>query len=229
MTPARHAFPSADALAEALARRVAQELSAAVAARGNASLAVSGGKTPMRFFRALSRQALDWANVVVTLVDERLVPDSDDRSNARLVRQNLLQGAAAAARFVPLYSAAASPGQAARNAAQALAALSLPFDAVVLGMGGDGHTASFFPDAPNLAALFANEDGATVLPVIAASAGEPRLTLSAQLLGAARFVALHIEGEDKRGVLDAALARGDKPIATMIAMTSTPVEVFWAP
>lgn len=228
---ARHDFPSSVALAEALAVRVANELAGAVKARGKASLAVSGGKTPVRFFRALSGQRLDWANVGVTLVDERLVPDTDERSNARLVAQNLLQGAAAGARFVPLYSAAQTSGQAARNAENALtvSGVPMPLDAVVLGMGGDGHTASFFPDAENLGALFANADGAKVLPVTAESAGEPRLTLSAQLLGAARFIALHIEGQEKRAVLEDALSGGTRPIARMIAMASTPVEVFWTP
>lgn len=231
MTVKRHDFPSAEALAEALAQRVAQELGTAVAARGKASLSVSGGRTPVLFFRALSKQQLDWANVGITLVDERLVPDTDDRSNARLVQANLLQGEAVAARFVPLYSPAATPAQAARNAEAALAisAIPLPFDGVVLGMGGDGHTASFFPDAPDLAGLFANAGGAAVLPVVAESAGEPRLTLSAQLLGTARFVALHIEGQEKRAVLEEALSGGTKPVATMIAMAPTPVEVFWAP
>ncbi|MBX3531719.1 MAG: 6-phosphogluconolactonase [Rhizobiaceae bacterium] len=228
---ARHEFPSPDALAEALAQRVARELATAIAARGRASLAVSGGKTPVRFFKALSKQALDWANVAVTLVDERLVPDTDERSNARLVAQNLLQGAAADARFVPLYSPAQTPELATHNAANALtvSGVPMPLDVAVLGMGGDGHTASFFPDAENLGALFANAAGAKVLPVTAKSAGEPRLTMSAQLLGAARFVALHIEGQEKRAVLEEALSGGTKPIATMIAMASTPVEVFWAP
>jgi 6-phosphogluconolactonase len=228
---ARHDFPSPDALAEALAQRVAQQLRDAVAASGKASLAVSGGKTPVRFFKALSQQALDWANVAVTLVDERLVPDTDERSNARLVAQNLLRGEAAGARFVPLYSAAETPELAARNAQNALtvSAVPMPLDVAVLGMGGDGHTASFFPDAPDLGALFANAAGAKVLPVIARSAGEPRLTLSAQLLGSARFVAVHIEGQEKRAVLEEALSGGTKPIAMMIAMASTPVEVFWAP
>jgi 6-phosphogluconolactonase len=228
---ARHEFPSADALAAALAARVSQVLAAAIAARGKASLAVSGGKTPVRFFQALAKQALDWAKVTVTLVDERLVPEADERSNGRLVREHLLQGPAVAATFVPLYSNASSDEAAASDAASALtlSGLPMPFDTVVLGMGGDGHTASFFPDAGNLEGLFTNEGGAAVLPVNATSAGEPRLTLSAQLLGSARFIALHIEGHEKKAVLEEALSGGTKPIATMIAMASTPVEVFWAP
>lgn len=229
MTLIRHDFPSADVLAEALAQRIGQQLGDAVEKRGNASLAVSGGKTPARLFRALSRQPLDWSRIGVTLVDDRFVPDGDERSNARLVKQNLLQGLAAGAAFFPLFHPGLMPEEAARKAERGLEALDLPLDAVVLGMGGDAHTASFFPDAEGLSALFSNPDGRVVLPVIAQSAGEPRLTLSAQVLGSARFVALHIEGREKQEVLEEALSGGTKPIATMIAMAPAPIEVFWAP
>jgi 6-phosphogluconolactonase len=228
-----HDFASPAALADALAGRIATHLRAAISARGKASLAVSGGRTPVRLFEALSRQHLDWGHVAVTLVDERLVPDTDERSNARLVQTHLLQGEAAAARFVPLYSRADTPEEAARNADRALSDVPLPLDVVVLGMGTDGHTASFFPDAPNLRALFANAGGARVLPVMAPSAGEPRLTLSAQVLSTARFIAVHVEGPEKLAVLTRALADDDgpdeKPISTLIAMAPTPVEVFRAP
>lgn len=224
-------FASPAELAEALARRVATQLAAGLSARGRASLAVSGGKTPVRFFQALSAQSLDWSNVGITLVDERLVPDTDERSNARLVQENLLRGEAAAARFLPLYSAAPSPGQAAANAEAALAASAFPrpFDVVVLGMGADGHSASFFPDADDLAALIENREGRLVLPVHARSAGEPRLTLSLQLLVAARFVALHIEGEEKKRVLEAALAQRDRPVSAFFDHALGGVQVFWAP
>ena len=78
-------YANADALAEALATQVAARLRAAIAARGAALLAVSGGSTPARFFERLSHEALDWSKVRVTLVDERWVPESSERSNARLV------------------------------------------------------------------------------------------------------------------------------------------------
>ncbi len=92
-----------DQLARALAGAVAADLAAAIAARGSALLAVSGGRTPVRFFGALSTQKLDWRNVVVTLVDERWVTPTSERSNEHLVRANLLQNAAAAAKFVSLF------------------------------------------------------------------------------------------------------------------------------
>lgn len=224
-----HTFASPEKLAEVLAGRVAAELEAAVRERGLAAVAVSGGKTPVRMFRALSRRQIDWRSVVVTLVDERFVPPGDTRSNARLVTENLLVGKAAEASFLPLYRPAESLEQAARAAELVLADLPRPLDVAVLGMGTDGHSASFFPDAPDLTALIENKGGRTVLPVVAPSAGEPRLTLSLQRLCAARFVALHIEGEEKRQVLSAALERRDRPVSAFFDHAGSGIEIYWAP
>ena len=82
---------------------VADKLSDAIAKRGTGFIAVSGGSTPALLFAELSKAAIDWKKVIVTLIDERLVPPTSPRSNARLVADKLLQGPAAAARFVPLY------------------------------------------------------------------------------------------------------------------------------
>ena len=222
-------FASRDELAEALADRIAAELSAAVQRRGQATLAVSGGKTPERLFGALSRRDIGWSDIIITLVDERFVPQSDARSNARLVAEKLCVGHAAAASFVSLYRPAASVEEAARFADLSIAGLPQPFDVVVLGMGTDGHAASFFPDAPDLAELIGNHDRRSVLPVVAASAGEPRLTLSLQLLCAARFIALHIEGEEKKRVLREALEKRDRPVSAFFDHAENGVHIFWAP
>ncbi|MDZ7602034.1 MAG: 6-phosphogluconolactonase, partial [Hoeflea sp.] len=91
-------FDSGAELAAALARRIAGTLTLAIAARGLATLAVSGGSTPKVFFAALSKEDIDWDKVTVTLVDERMAPPGDDRSNQRLVSLNLLQNHATAAK-----------------------------------------------------------------------------------------------------------------------------------
>jgi len=221
-------FASSDALAEALADDVARALGAAIDRRGQAFLAVSGGTTPKLFFRALSRQKLDWEKVTVIPVDERFVPETSPRSNAALIRNSLLTDEAAAARFVPLFHAAETVEDAATRAAAALASLPWPLDVAILGMGTDGHTASFFPDAANLPALTDPARGGFVLPVHAPSAGEPRLTLPLARLMEAGLLALHIEGKDKRRVLEAALEPGaDKPISAVFAHARKPVPVYW--
>jgi len=225
-----HTFETLSALADALAAAVAGELSAAVDARAGALLAVSGGTTPRLFMERLSEAPLDWEKVTVTLADERFVPPSSDRSNAKLAREHLLKNRAAAAIFVPLYSDAGDVGEAARLAASRISALPLPLDVVVLGMGTDGHTASFFPDAANIGDILAAEDGPAVLPVISGTAQEPRLTLSMPVISGARSVFLHIEGDDKKAVLERALAEEPPlPIRAVIERTAVPVRVYWAP
>jgi 6-phosphogluconolactonase len=225
-----NAFRDRPELAAALAAKVADRLTRAIAERGTALLAVSGGTTPAKFFAALSALPIAWDKVIVTLVDERFVPASSPRSNAGLVAANLLQNAAKAARFVPLYHEAAGIEDAAASDEAALRSLPWPLDVVVLGMGPDGHTASFFPDADGLAKLLDPASDRIILPVHAASAGEPRLTLTMARIIDAGFIALHIEGEDKRTAFDGAVAPGPrKPIRAVLDAASKPVEVFWAP
>jgi 6-phosphogluconolactonase len=225
-----NAFSGRPELAAALAGRVADRLSKAIAERGKALLAVSGGTTPAKFFAALSAAPIAWDKVIVTLVDERFVPASSPRSNAGLVAANLLQNTAKAARFVPLYHEAVGIEDAAASDDAALRSLPWPLDVVVLGMGPDGHTASFFPDADDLAKLLDPSSDRIVLPVHAASAGEPRLTLSLARIVDAGFIALHIEGEDKRTAFDSAVAPGPrKPIRAVLDAAAKPAEVFWAP
>jgi 6-phosphogluconolactonase len=223
-------FADREALAETLAKRIAGLLAAAIERRGSALLAVSGGTTPARLFEALSAEPIAWDRVTVTLVDERFVPPSSPRSNAALVTTKLLQGKAAAARFLPLFRKSETLKEAAADGDRAVAALPQPFDAVILGMGGDGHTASFFPDALELPALLDPENSLALMPVHADSAGEPRLTLSLPRIVAARFLALHIEGDDKRATFDRAIGEGPElPIRAVLDASPRPVEVFWAP
>lgn len=225
-------FENGAALAAALATTVAAALSAAVASRGKASIAVSGGSTPKAFFDALSREALDWENVTVTLVDERFVPSDNPRSNHLLVATHLLKNAAARARFLPLFSAAASAEEAAERATEAATMLAQPFDVVVLGMGNDGHTASFFPGGNHLAEALDLSLPRRVMTMEAEGAGETRLTFSFSSLHDARLLVLHIEGAEKKSVLDKALAGKDEaemPVRAVLNRAASPVEIYWAP
>lgn len=228
-----HNFTDGHALALALAERVADRLRAGLLERDFGLLAVSGGRTPLHFFELLSQASLDWSKVQVTLVDERWVEESDPRSNARLVRGHLLQHDAAAARFVSLYTGAASPEEGEAEAGRRIHALPLPFDAVVLGMGLDGHTASFFPGGDQLAAALDPNLPSGVLPMRAPGAGEPRITLTLPTLIETRHLFLHIEGEDKREVLaQARLGLGeaaDYPVRAVLARSPVPAEVYWCP
>jgi 6-phosphogluconolactonase len=228
-----HSFTGCQAQASALAERVAERLRHGLERRDRAVLAVSGGSTPKDFFEQLSRQELDWAKVQVTLVDERWVPESDARSNARLVHAHLLQRAAARAQFIPLYTGDASPEAGLAAAEARIAALPLPFDAVVLGMGDDGHTASFFPGGDHLAAALDLQATARVLPMRAPAAGEPRITLTLPTLLDTGALYLLVRGENKRDLLaDARLGLGaarDYPVRAVLTQQRVPVAVYWCP
>lgn len=231
MSPIRRTFGDKDELALALADAVAENLKAGIAARGKAALAVSGGSTPARFFRALSqRNDVAWAQVTVTLVDERWVDESSDRSNGRLVKANLLQGPAAAAQFVPLYQGGAEPDAAGIMRANGAISPIHVLDVAILGMGNDGHTASFFPGGDTLNEAL-TVDG-PVIAIRAPGAGEPRVTLTLRRLVAAEALYLHIEGNEKAEVLDKALAEGDvadMPVRAVLRQELKPVTIFWCP
>ncbi len=216
-------FATGGALAAALAEDVAAALRHRLAAQPKAVLAVSGGTTPGRFFEALRGRELDWARVIVTLVDDRCVAASSPRSNARLVRETLLRDRAAAAAFLPLLDADQAVDEA------GIGALPRPFAAVVLGMGLDGHTASFFPGGDRLSSALA---GPHMLERITApDAGEPRVTLTWPVLRDADFLAVHFEGAAKRAVLEKAGAPGPveaMPIRIALARMPPP-EIFWCP
>src|SRR5882757_7167011 len=96
----QHHFDIAATAAEALALAIARQLNQAIATRGVASLLVSGGRSPIPLFAALREQPVDWQRVWLTLADERWVDPAAPDSNERLLREHLLIGAAAAARFV---------------------------------------------------------------------------------------------------------------------------------
>ena len=230
--PDWHVFPSPGALAEALAGAVAAALAGAIARRGQALLAVSGGTTPKLFFHALSKQALDWGKVTVIPVDERFVPPEHERSNEALVRRHLIKGKAGNADLLGLWRATTTAQEATRLALQDIARLPTPLDVVVLGMGTDGHTASFFADAEEFDLLVDPICPKPVRAVHAVSAGEPRLTLTLPPIAQARFLALHIEGPEKPAVLDRALAGApatELPIRAVIDHAVGPLHIFHAP
>jgi len=223
-------FDSGAELALALANRVADRLHAAIAARGQATLAVSGGSTPKAFFAELSKLPIEWSRVTVTLVDERMVGPQDERSNHRLASLYLLQNKAAEAGFVPLYSGAGEAAELAAMAAERIDALALPFDVVVLGMGTDGHTASFFPGGSTLAEVTSLDCRQSVMAIEAEGAGEPRLTLTLPRIVDAGLIVLHIEGDEKKAVLARALEAGptlDLPVRAVLRQAK--VEIYWAP
>ena len=231
MNIVRRDFASPEFLAQTLAQTVANDLRAALAARSRALLAVSGGATPRRFLNLLAEQDLDWQGVTVTLADERWVPPADARSNERLVRETLLCGAASAATLVPLYTAAPTVENGCARTAARIVDLKMPFDAVVLGMGTDGHCASLFPGGDRLDEALDPDSAALVLPMHAPAAPEPRITLTLPALVDTRAMYLHIEGAAKKRTLDASIANetpdAEAPIRAVLRHARVTPVVFW--
>lgn len=216
-------YPSRDRLMHGVAAVIAQELRAALA-HGRATLSVPGGTTPGPVFDLLSDENLDWARVSVLLNDERWVGEDSPRSNTRLLRERLLRGRAAGAELLPLYADVATPEQ-------GLAALSerilphLPISVLLLGMGGDMHTASLFPGADHLEQALAR-DAPVLMALRAEAAGEPRITLTARVLKAAKHTHVLITGADKREALERALQL--PPIEAPVRVVLDHATVHWA-
>jgi len=215
-------FPTSAAAADAAAFAIGRRLAEALQTRGRASLVATGGRSPGPVFDRLRLQpGIDWSRVVATLSDERCVPPDDPASNAKGVRERLLVGEAAKAHFLPLWPA---PDPA------ALRALT-PFDAVMLGMGEDGHIASLIPGDPDLAA--AMDPAAEALTVsVPAGLGSPpvaRISLTFAALSQARAIFLLIAGETKREVIARAEAGADLPVRALITQAQAPVRVLWSP
>ncbi len=188
--------------AEALAISVGHALDQAIRVNGWAVLAVSGGRSPVPMFERLRYRPVRWEAVTVTLVDERVVPADHPDSNGALVRAHLLREAAASAAFVPLIADADEVAAPERAVARLNQAFRQP-DVIVLGMGEDGHTASLFPDAPELQTALSDPKPG-YLVTHPQSAPHVRVTLNLAALLAAERAFLAVAGALKAEVLDRA-------------------------
>jgi 6-phosphogluconolactonase len=213
-------FESGATLADAAASAVGAQLAAGLVARGRASLVATGGRSPGPVYDRLATADIDWAHVAVTLSDERQVDAASPDANARLLGERLFVGRAAAAQYLPL-----TP-----YAEPALKKL-LPFDAVVLGMGEDGHIASLIPGSSVLEEGL-QPDGAALIAESPAGFGSPpvaRITLTLSALLASRAIFLLIAGEAKRQVISRAATGAELPVRSILRQGRVPVRVFWAP
>lgn len=209
MTRTVHRFADLEALSRAVADEIAAITRADVRERGRASIALSGGKTPERLFQLLAARgpdALPWSQVDLWWCDERMVPASDPASNVGRARSALIDPLRLSpARIHPIAGELADPEAAARAYHDALAlALGAPpiLDLCLLGLGGDGHTASLFPDS---AALAETDRYAVAARAPAGLAVPERVTLTLPVLRAARRVRFLVAGGDKAEAVAAAL------------------------
>ena len=217
-------YSDEDMLAIGLANVLVGQLENTLFNNERASFAVPGGTTPGPVFDAMSGVNLDWSRVHVLPTDERWVPEDHDRSNARLIRSRLLTDRAAGARFISLYREGVTPEMAAPVIAEELEA-ELPISVLLLGMGGDMHTASLFPGAPGLLEALAG-DAPAVAVLRPETQPEPRISLTARALEGAMSKHLVITGAAKREALERAmrLPPEEAPVQAVLG----DITVHWA-
>jgi 6-phosphogluconolactonase len=208
-----------------LAQQIAGEMETMLFHDETISLAVPGGTTPGPLFDNLSAADLDWSRVFVLPTDERWVAEDSPRSNAGLIRDRLVTGRAAQARYLSLYENAPAPEDAMAVVTDRIAQ-ALPLSILVLGMGGDMHTASLFPGADRLEDAL-SQNAPPILPMRAPGAPEPRVTLTAPILQAAMNTHILITGAEKRSALEKAQTSTmqEAPVATVLSNAT----VHWAP
>lgn len=222
-------FPDKQSLIKYLTEDVSQTLSQAILKNQKASIVVSGGSTPKPFFQELQKSVLDWSKVYLTLADERWVPTDHADSNEKLVRENLVSKDL---NIISLKNQAATPFLGVSETNQALAKMPKPFDVVVLGMGDDGHTASFFPGSQDLAAALYPETVNTLCTGVIppAYAAHSRMTLTLPTLLNTKKIIVFFTGRDKKNVYLKACEEGPietLPIRAILKQQQTPVEVYW--
>lgn len=224
-------YPSRELLDNALANKVVTILKEAIAQKGKASIAVSGGSTPKGFFNALSQADLDWKKVTVTLADERWVDINSSDSNTRLVHENLLQNKASSAKFFHLKQGENLCAETLADLNLAANTALLPLDVLILGMGEDGHTASLFPCSEQIAQGLDLDNNEVLMAVQPTTAPHQRITFSFASLSQSKNTFLHICGESKKEVLEEALAERDifpMPIRAFLHSDDINTQVYWA-
>lgn len=228
MIPNLETFASRDALMAAAAQRIATALEDAIRRHGAACAALSGGSTPEPAYRALAELPLEWQKVTFALVDERFVPPNDAASNQALVQRTLGPAFDAGARLAPMFFPAATVEQSADQAEPSYAPLRI--DVALMGMGDDGHTASWFPGIPALGNALDLNNPRTVITLHAPqAAGSPdRLTLTRSALSRIERVILLITADDKRARLEQALQHDDAPVSALFGPNMPAPDVLWA-
>ena len=233
-----HAYPTSASIQQACAQALEHHIRLSLAKKGSAFLSLAGGSA-LAIYKILAQADLDWSQVSIVPTDERWVSLNHAACNLTALKscftaRNLIQWLPLIPNLPPEIDGQTAPKLSAHTAIKALAAMPMPFDVVLLGMGLDAHTASLFPGAPQLSAALAT-DGITSAVAITPNplpkeAPFARITLTASRLLHSDAILLAITGAAKREVLNRALLRDDEalPISRFLHAAGANLQIYWS-
>lgn len=214
---------------------IAAAISRAVKRHGNAVIFLSGGSTPQPAYIRLSEYDLPWDQVHIGLVDDRCVGLDNAGSNQAMIRRTLLQNNAANAQLTGFVDDAIAPCSNIDTLNGQMAELTKRIDFCLMGMGPDGHTASWFPGAAELEAALDINMTKTAIRINATGcpgAGDypRRVTLTLPAIMRAQEIALLITGNEKAEVLAKAANQSvfNAPVKALLA-AGPRLTTIWAP
>jgi len=220
---------SAESLDIDLSLRIGQLLTQSISENGCASIAVSGGRSPIGLFEKLSKINLDWSKVELTLVDERWVDAKNENSNELVVRKHLIQNQATQVKFFPIKNSAKNSKEEQVLHEQVLQKIKLPFDVIILGMGEDGHTASLFPCCKELTQAMDPNNQQKCIVTKPKNAPYERISLTFSTISKAKNLILHIRGSSKLQTFELAMTLKDTNKMPIYAFMEQPLEIYWSP
>ena len=218
-----------ESLALDLSQKISWVLKEAIKNRGRATMAVSGGSTPVALFEELSRLNLDWSKVDLTLVDDRWVDSGHIDSNELLVKTHLLNNNAASANFVPLKNDSKTAKEGVSVSEERLQRLTMPLDIVILGVGEDGHTASLFPCSDELSEGMDLNTKSFLIATTPKTAPYERISLTAKTIIESRKVVLLLCGSSKLHTVEEAMNLSDPSKMPIYAFLKYGLDIFWSP
>lgn len=225
-------YDDANELADAVAGDVGFIIESALDARGQALIALPGGKTPIPIYEKLAKAKINWKRVTIIPTDDRLVPMTDPLSNAAMIARIFLPKGA---RVLPITTdKAADHGMAGKAADARLQELHWPPDLVWLGVGADGHTASIFagPDLDEALNGPKVRRAVGVLPdPLPAEAPVARVSLTKAAIISARTLMIVVTGAAKRAMLEKAIEDGPSstmPVGRVLADAEQAVDIHWS-
>ena len=220
---------NSESLASDLCQCIGEILTEAIRKKGRASMAVSGGSTPIRLFKEFSLLSIDWTKIDLTLADDRWVDAKNADSNELLVRTHLIKNKAAQVNFISLKNDAKTAKEGQIYSEKMLRKITLPFDVVVLGMGSDGHTASLFPCSDELPEAMNLSNSNYLISTSPKTVPYERISLTARVILDSKNIFLHLNGSSKLHTLESAMEYKDPNKMPIYTFLKNGLSIYWSP